>query len=76
MPPQPKGPPARSDLSGLSGKAGSLVNLIEYSNNEMIFVKLGDHERRSGEYVSIKHIVPYEKAFTEGYNYNIGKNLF
>ena len=41
----------------------------------MIFVKLGDHERRAGEYVSIKHIVPHEKAFTEGYNYNIG-NLF
>ena len=50
-------------------------NLIEYSDKEMIFVKLGDHERRAGEYVSIKHIVPHEKAFTEGYNYNIG-NLF
>ena len=31
MPPQPKGPPARSDLSGLSGKAGSLVPTRAFS---------------------------------------------
>ena len=54
-------------------------NLIEYSDKGRIIVKLGDDNRkiidnrRDGEYVPVMKVMPHENAFTEGYNYNIGR---
>ena len=44
-----------------------------YNEPENLLVALGDSRRRAGSLMNIKHIEPHEKAFTDGYSYNIGK---
>ena len=40
-----------------------------------IIVKLANTRRSEGIFMEIKHVKPHEKAFTNGYNYNIGKRF-
>ena len=44
-----------------------------FNQAENIVVKVGDTHRTQGAFIQIKHVKPHEKAFTDGYNYNIGK---
>jgi len=48
-----------------------------YSDKRYIKVKIGHPIRYSSihQLKGIKQVIPHEKAFTEGYNYNIGSNL-
>ena len=47
-------------------------NKDEFSAKENVRVKIGDAHRREGSYLKIKKIIPHDKAFTDGYNYNMG----
>ena len=48
-----------------------------YSDKRFIAVKIGHPIRYSSihQLKGIKQVIPHEKAFTEGYTYNIGSNL-
>ena len=44
-----------------------------YSHHSMVSVSIGSPGRRDTQDLKgIKQVIPHEKAFTEGYNYNIG----
>ena len=44
-----------------------------FNEPENIIVKVGSTRRAEGAFIQIKHVEPHEKAFSDGYNYNIGK---
>ena len=46
-----------------------------FNEAENIIVKLANTRRSEGIFMEIKHVKPHEKAFTNGYNYNIGKRF-
>ena len=48
-------------------------NKEDYSLFDYIEVKVGHPDRREGTYKEIKQFFMHELAFTEGYNYNIGR---
>ena len=44
-----------------------------FNEAENIVVKVGSARRAEGAFIQIKNVEPHEKAFTDGYSYNIGK---
>ena len=50
-------------------------NKQDYSLFDYIEVKVGHPDRRDGMYKKIKQFFFHELAFTEGYNYNIGRTI-